>query len=109
MILDKNKIQKVRENWQTASLNLNFKLITPHSILYNKEVKEVFAFLPDYGSINGMVVEIIFSPEYKFDKSVIELCKKNNFFYSFINVEDFLEYDEIYFKEVLDDWSRFSV
>uniref|UniRef100_UPI00404A1541 hypothetical protein n=1 Tax=Flavobacterium sp. TaxID=239 RepID=UPI00404A1541 len=107
MILNKKQIQNIRGNWIKASVHFKFKIISPYAISQDDGIKEVFAFLPEYGSSNGMIVELIFPPEYHIDKALINWSKQNEKFYSFINIENFLEYDEIYFKEALEDWAKF--
>jgi hypothetical protein len=107
MILNKKQIQNVQENWIKASLHFKFKIISPYTIFQDDEIKEVFAFLPEYGSSNGMIVELIFPPEYHIDKALIEWSKQTKTIYSFINIENFLVYNEIYFREVLEDWAKF--
>jgi hypothetical protein len=102
------QITIARKNWQMAAQNLGFKIVTPYLISINGSQKEVFAFLPEYGSPNGAIIELTFAPEYKTDKSLIEWAIENNSFYSFINVDNVLEYDQEYFSEVLADWMKYS-
>ena len=100
----KVQIEIARNNWIKASNELGFKIITPFEILTEEKEREVFAYLPEYGSTNGVVVELFKSPDCKTDDAIRNWARSNNCFISFCNIEDFLEYDVAYFREVLKDW-----
>ncbi len=97
-------ITKIRENWLLASEEFAFKILTPYQILIDDKERNVFAFLPDYGSDNGMVIELIYPPEFNTDKEIIEWSRKNGCFFSFINAESYSEYEKALFGETLKDW-----
>ncbi|GGH32949.1 hypothetical protein FAZ19_23480 [Sphingobacterium alkalisoli] len=106
MIVNKEHILKARENWQKAAYNFKFEIITPYFISVKGSEKEVFAFVPAYGSSNGTIIELTSPPEYNTDKEIMEWASDNDLFCSFINVDNLLEYDERYFVEILDDWIK---
>jgi hypothetical protein len=101
------KIQQARENWVKASMDLSFKIISPYYIEINGKEKEIFAFLPRYGSIKGTLVELTSEPDFKTDSDIICFAKENNIFCSFINMKSCLKYDQDYFKETLEDWGGY--
>ncbi|MDP4183707.1 MAG: hypothetical protein Q8862_00920 [Bacteroidota bacterium] len=102
-------IKKVRDNWILASERIGFKIVSPYTITYNGKEKQVFAFLPKYGSTQGMIIDLIFPPDYKEDNDVTDLGKQNGFYWSFINVESYSkEYDERLFIETLLDWGEYK-
>jgi hypothetical protein len=100
------KVQLARENWQRASMDLSFKIVSPFYLKINGKEKEVFAFLPEYGTPKGVLVALTCSPNFNTDTEIINFATANGFFYSFINVDTCLKYDERYFKEILADWSH---
>jgi len=94
-------------NWLKASNKLAFNIITPYSIIIEGKPKEIFAFLPNYGSPNGSIVVLITS-QFEIDNEIINWAKSNGIFYSFIYIDSFFTYDEEFFKEILLDWGYFS-
>jgi hypothetical protein len=106
-MITRKQIELARENWVKASLFLFFKITTPYYIEINGSKKEVFAFLPEYGSPNGSIVCLISSPDFEIDNEVINWANENNLYYSFVNVENFQVYREDYFEEILEDWTKY--
>ena len=102
------QIAIARENWLRASKELSFEIITPILLKTNGIAKKGFAYLPEYGSPNGIVVELITAPDYKADNHIVKWAKLKNCFYSFINIEELLIYDQSYFRELLEDWKKFK-
>jgi hypothetical protein len=104
-MLNNDQIEIARNNWIKASNELGFKIITPFEILIEKNEREVFAYLPEYGSHNGAIVELFTSSEkIKIDDAIKDWARSNNCFYSFCSIESFLEYNIVYFREILKDW-----
>jgi hypothetical protein len=99
-------IRKVEETWLLASKKLNFDILCPYQFDYNEKVKTAFAFLPDYGFKNGAVIDLIFPPLFKLDQDIIQWAKKNEIHSSFINALRFLDYNEEYFIETLNDFGK---
>jgi hypothetical protein len=87
-----------------ASSSLNFKFISPYNFKYNDVNYDLFGYLPEFGLENGILIDIIFPPEFYTDKNIIEISKQMNCGYSFINYETVKIYDENYFMEILEDW-----
>jgi hypothetical protein len=102
MISD-NQIEIARNNWLKAAEELNFKFITPFEILFENVEKEVFGYLPDYGSSNGAIVEMWESGQLT-DCKLSDWAKENNVFLSFCSIETFLEYNVVHFRDILKDW-----
>jgi len=107
-MITEQETEKARVNWLKASNKLKFKIFTPYSFYFKGIKKEVFAFLPNYGSSNGIIVELTSSPEYEIDKEIIEWAKANNCCYSFVNIENCLYYSEFFFKETIEDWMKYE-
>ena len=99
------EIDLVRKSWIKASEILNFKIITPHFLDINGTKREVFAFLPEYGSPNGMIIGLSYQYE---DEDLRNWCIQHCLFCSFIYIESHLIYDEIIFKDALEDWGKFN-
>ncbi|WP_109831275.1 hypothetical protein [Reichenbachiella versicolor] len=94
----------IKETWQEASSKLSFEIIMPYKIESNDFEVEVFGFLPNYGSENGMLVEIMYPPYFEMDRNIIQWAKGNDCFYAFINADEYLKYDKNKFMEILEDW-----
>lgn len=107
-MISKEKVEIARSNWNRASLKLFFKLITPYFADIDGDSYEIFAFLPEYGSINGAIICLTSAPLFETDNVIIRWAKRVEVFYSFVNVEDFQIYNEDYFREMLTDWVKFK-
>jgi hypothetical protein len=51
-----------RENLIKASNDVGFKIVTPYFYKSDNYNIELFAFLPEYGSINGLIIDLISPP-----------------------------------------------
>lgn len=98
------KIKLAHKNLLRASKEIGFKAISPYSIEVGNSRIEVFAFLPDYGSLNGAVVDLTSDPNFETNGVLSSWAKKNGIFISFLNLQRIINYDEGYFREILDDW-----
>lgn len=103
-MINELKIESTRKNWIKASAQFGFELKTPYQVQLKHGVKEVFAYLPEYGSENGTVICLTGPPDYETDTEIVEWADNHGVHCSFINVESCLIYNEEYFVEVLDDW-----
>jgi hypothetical protein len=99
-----DKIINARKNWWKASSILNFKFISPYNFKYTKIDYNLFGYLPELGSKNGILIDIIFPPKFYTDKTIIKISKQINCSYSFINYKAIETYDEKYFMDMLKDW-----
>ncbi|MDP2816081.1 MAG: hypothetical protein Q8O19_05320 [Rectinemataceae bacterium] len=97
-------VEIVRENWLKASRELGFEITTPYTVTLNNESKEIFAFLPRFGSSNGMYVELTQPPEFKTDIELLELARTREMFCSFINIKKYVTYEREVFEECIEDW-----
>jgi hypothetical protein len=98
----------VRENWIKAASEIGFEILSPYKINIENRILEVFAFLPKYGSNNGMIVELTSEPLFIINQDIVSYSKRNKCFYSFINIDIFLEYNKSEFIDLLDDWGCFG-
>ncbi|MDT3740776.1 MAG: hypothetical protein RO257_14900 [Candidatus Kapabacteria bacterium] len=96
--------KKVEENWYIAAKEFNFKIITPFKFNFKNKEKTIFALLPNFGSEKGMIIDLIYPPEFSTDIEIVEWANENSYFYSFINIESYLNYDKEVFNETLNDW-----
>lgn len=107
-MITKEQIELARTNWLKASLSLFFKLVTPYFVEINGNKREVFAFLPEYGSPIGTIICLTSSPKFETYPEIIQWAKENKIYCSFLNVEDFENYNENYFKDILEDWVKYE-
>ncbi|GHV57996.1 hypothetical protein FACS1894182_08450 [Bacteroidia bacterium] len=98
------QIDFARKTWLQASKILDFKIATPYFLKLNGIQKEVFAFLPEYGSSNGMIIGL--ASQYE-DKDIRNWAMKHDCYYSFIYPESHLVYDKNIFSDSLDDWGKY--
>ena len=103
-MITQEQINIARKQFVHASEMLGFTMVSPF-VLDEDTNLAAFVFLPDYGSINGAMIDLTESPEFKCASKIIEWCKSHQVFYSCLNIEPLLgAYDEQYFKELLRDW-----
>jgi hypothetical protein len=77
-MITKQQIEIVRNNWLKASKEFGFKIITPCFFMLNEVKKEVFAFLPEYGSLNGMIIDLII--DYEMNDKIRDFALSNSYF-----------------------------
>ena len=103
-MITQEQIEIARKQFVRASESLDFELESPF-VIDPKTNLVAFAYLPDYGSANGVIVDLTAAPEYRCDSRLIKWCKENQVFYSCLNIVPLLNtFDKRYFRELLQDW-----
>ena len=104
MFID-DQIKNARHNFALASEEFGFEFVSPFNL--TDEI-EVFGYISNYGSKNGVVICLTSPPDCYTDKRVVDWCKEADCFYSFLNIESFAgEYKRAYFREMLRDWGKY--
>ena len=104
-MFSEEEIAKARENFILASKDFGFIFHSPFTLT---DTLTSFGYIENYGSKNGAVVCLTSSADLRSDPEIIEWCKQNNCFCSFINIETLLgEYKSSYFRAMLRDWGRY--
>src|ERR1043166_7686336 len=95
--------------WRTAAKCLSLRIEAPY-VLKGEDGIDVFcvAYLPDFGSSNGMVIGFFSRPDHKLDTSLKLAAESRGLSYSFINYKVYEHYSENTFKEALADWGFFG-
>jgi hypothetical protein len=102
------KMKMAGNAWRIAASALSFRIEVPYLIrTTNGKQIPCVAFLPDFGSRNGMVIGLI-GATYKTDRELALAAKPQGMFCSFINPAVYERYDEETFKEALVDWGYFG-
>lgn len=99
---------QVAHAWRIASSHLGIKIVSPYTIELDRKSADCIAFLPDFGSSQGMVIGITLKPDFRTDPVLIECAKGRELFYSFINAETYAKYEDTRFKDTLADWGFFG-
>jgi hypothetical protein len=92
----------------TASRKLGIKVAAPYTLRHAGKSTQCLAFLPDFGSPNGMVVGATMPPEFQTDTTLIECARAKGMSFSFLNLERYNNFDEQRYKEALLDWGFFG-
>jgi len=100
-------LEKVTQNWIRASREIGFEIICPFPFEFNGEKNLTLAFLPAYGSKNGMVLGLLYPPGYSSNPIVLQWAEKNDCFCSFLNIEEYADYDEDLYLNTLKDWQLY--
>jgi hypothetical protein len=106
-MIDK-KVFELRQRWHLMSNELHFDIVSPFILEYDGHKLECFAFLPKFGSKNGMIIDLIFPPEYATNKQISNACKRLGLYCSFINYESYAGAQTETFCETLNDWGYFG-
>lgn len=104
----KDACTRLAKAWIKASEELGFRIVAPYSLVCDSCVFECVAYLPDFGSINGMVVYLML-PRPSYDTpGLMEAARALDMYYSCINGEVYGVFDAEVFKEALRDWGFFG-
>jgi hypothetical protein len=104
---NKEKIDIVRKNWMKASDELGFNIISPYYIIKDNKKYVFFAFIPQYGSPQGTLIDLIFSPMYETNNKMREIANELGCFHSFINIDAYIDYNRNHFLETIEDWGKY--
>ena len=96
----------VQRAWATAADQLNIEVITPFRFSYESQSVACVAFLPHFGSLNGMIVALLLG--YEIDKRVSQYTDNNSMYCSYLNPEAYATFDEQKYQEALADWGYFG-
>ena len=72
-MINSDHIISARKNLQKASQDLGFVIVSPYYIFLNGIIKEVFAFLPEYGTSKGTILELTCSHRSFVERSVSKM------------------------------------
>ena len=75
MLVD-NQIKTARHNFILASEEFGFEFVSPFNL--TDEI-EVFGYISNYGSKNGVVICLTTPPDYFIDNRVVDWCKEADF------------------------------
>jgi hypothetical protein len=108
--MDKQKDARTRlvKTWTKASDELGFRIVAPYLLVCDSGVFECVAYLPDFGTTNGMVIVQALPPEYLETPELWEAARAQGIGYSAVNVEVYESYDAEVFTEALRDWGFFG-
>ncbi len=101
-----DKVRIVRQNFLLASEEFGFVFDSPFTLT---DDLEVFGYIPNYGSKNGIIICLEGPSDYLLrDQRVIDWCREMDCTCSFLNIEFYSgEYKRSYFREMLRDWDKF--
>jgi hypothetical protein len=93
---------------KTAATDLGITVVSPYTLSVGSRSKLCVAFLPDFGSCNGMVLGMIMPPSFPTDPELVGLAEVAGLFCSFLNWEVYSDYDQMTYKELLIDAGFFG-
>lgn len=105
---EKILLRQVIAAWGEASRRLGIKIASPFVLRAGEISVDCIAFLPQFGSLNGMVIGACLPPEFDTDPALIRCAQMSGLYYSFINPERYAVFDEERFKEALSDWQFYG-
>src|SRR5436190_3968968 len=96
------------QSWVKASRLLRIQVSAPLSASHGGRVVEGVAFLPDFGSANGMVIGAAFRPGLITDDTLETFANRKQMFYASLSLPGYQDYSEEKYKEALNDWGYFG-
>jgi hypothetical protein len=94
--------------WEDARDELGISLITPHRIKSGGQNIKCVAFLPDFGSVNGVLVGVAFPPLFNTSRKLIRAAESLKAHCAFLNPEIYMRFDIDNFVDLLLDWGFFG-
>ena len=104
-MLSEEQIKIARNHFILASEEFDFAFESPFALT---DELEVFGYIPNYGSKNGVVICLRPPENTQIDRRIIDWCKEMECFYSILIIEPLLGvYKRSYFREMLRDWGKY--
>lgn len=101
-------ITQIKEAFEQASQEFNFTFVSPFEMKDDNQSVTVFGYILEYGSSNGMIVNLMSPHDFKIDESISLLAQRLGYYYSWINIEHYAHYNKVVYSETLKDWGRFN-
>ena len=93
--------------WLSAANTLQIELTAPYITSADTD-EAAIAFLPRFGSENGMLVVGATPPAFETSAAIREYAQSNGLYYSVLNLEKYREFDATVFIDALRDWGFFG-
>jgi hypothetical protein len=106
--MNEQKFNKAVDVWRKVSKELNIEINAPYKLDGKDGSFDCVAMLPEFGSQNGIVLLLTFPPDFVTDSNVASTAEKCGLSYSYLNSEDYMEYNKDVILEALSDWGFFG-
>jgi hypothetical protein len=100
--------EKLIAAWALASERLGIRVVSPFEFNGSLGSHECIAFLPDFGSSKGMLVQATYPPMFATDDALVTDAGKVGYYVSFINANSYATFDIQIFQEALKDWGFYG-
>lgn len=90
--------------WRFAANDLRIKVEAPFSFVSRGADYNCVAYLPDFGTPDGMIIELVCAPHYVPDPVFQSAVEAVGLHCSFISYDFYKQYDEREYKAALRDW-----
>jgi len=108
MPIDPALLESAAQVWRDAGDKLGFKVTAPFKLESGGQTACCIAFLPDFGSPQGVVIAPTMPPAFDTDPLIKQLVGIKGCFCSFMSAVGWDEYDEAAIKDALIDWGFFG-
>lgn len=109
--IDPSLVYRASATWAAFASQWGINAQAPFALRVGHQSIACIAFLPDFGSPNGMVVAAMDLPEFGPDDRVSAVARSNGWFYTFLNVSAFApekNVDARVIREALEDWGYYG-
>ena len=110
IMLNQAELNRASKTLHDICPKLGVRIITPFSLKSGRCCVDCLAFLPDFGSVNGMIIGAIDHSEEASDQKIIKLARENKLFCSLINADAYAseQFEERILKKALEDWGYYG-
>jgi hypothetical protein len=107
--MDKNSLAMAANAWSAAANDLGIRATAPFRIPTDTSGERfAAAYLPDFGSMQGTIVDWGFRPDFSGDNEVRRFAEENSMYYSIVSFDRYRSYDRDMFLEALSDWGYYG-
>lgn len=100
--------EQIRRHLEAAAGRLNVELISPYCLEHEGRVAWCLGYLPHFGSVSGMVVDMVDLDAEDAAREVMRLAQGKGVSYSLLHPDTYLEPSEKDFLQAFADWGYFG-
>jgi hypothetical protein len=98
----------MRSNLEIASRALGVDLVSPYRIEHQGRQAWCLGYLPHFGGVNGMVVDVAGLEAEEFEREVVFLARSRGLYFSLLHPGTYLAPKEEEYVEAFTDWGYFG-
>lgn len=102
------QLEELIAAWVLASERLAIRVVAPFDFKVGATLYKCIAYLPDFGSPKGMLVQATFPPNFATDEALASNARKVGYYITFVNANSYSTFDLQEFQDALKDWGFYG-